>query len=82
MLSVFGRTALPLIIARLFSSGLAAGGGQFAIRVFAAHVKMECEIVCKNRIKNWERPWKLGLIEKANPEWRDLASGLGFPPLA
>ena len=82
MLSVFGRTVLPLIIARFFSSGLAAGGGQFANRVFAAHVTMESDIVRKNRIKNWERPWKLGLIEKANPEWRDLASGLGFPPLA
>ena len=26
------------------------------------------------RLKRWKREWKLELIEKLNPEWRDLAS--------
>jgi putative endonuclease len=33
------------------------------------------------RIKKWSRAWKLALIEQANPDWRDLAEELGFPPL-
>jgi putative endonuclease len=30
-------------------------------------------IVAEKRIKNWHRPWKIRLIEKLNPEWRDLS---------
>jgi putative endonuclease len=30
--------------------------------------------------KNWHRPWKINLINEANPEWRDLAVGIGLPP--
>jgi putative endonuclease len=26
----------------------------------------------EKQIKEWKRKWKLGLIEKANPLWRDL----------
>lgn len=26
----------------------------------------------EKRFKNWPRQWKLNLIEKFNPEWRDL----------
>ena len=26
----------------------------------------------EKRYKNWRRKWKLNLIEKANPSWRDL----------
>ncbi|MFC3908680.1 GIY-YIG nuclease family protein [Legionella dresdenensis] len=26
----------------------------------------------EKRFKNWPRKWKLNLIEKFNPEWRDL----------
>ena len=29
-------------------------------------------------LKNWNREWKIKLIEKNNPEWRDLCSELGF----
>lgn len=27
-------------------------------------------------LKRWQRAWKLALIEKDNPEWRDLAEDL------
>jgi putative endonuclease len=26
----------------------------------------------EKRIKKWKRAWKIELIEKANPEWKDL----------
>ena len=26
----------------------------------------------EKQIKNWKREWKLALIQKKNPEWRDL----------
>jgi putative endonuclease len=29
-------------------------------------------IVREKRLKGWNRPWKLELIEKHNPEWKDL----------
>ena len=43
---------------------------------------MERAISREKQLKNWKRPWKINLINGANPEWRDLAVGLGFPPLA
>ena len=27
----------------------------------------------ERQLKNWHRAWKIALIEKTNPEWRDLA---------
>ena len=27
----------------------------------------------EKQLKNWHRAWKIALIEKMNPEWRDLA---------
>ncbi len=30
----------------------------------------------EKRIKTWQRKWKLELIEKDNPEWKDLYSEL------
>jgi putative endonuclease len=31
----------------------------------------------EKHIKTWRRAWKLMLIEKANPAWRDLANEIG-----
>ena len=28
----------------------------------------------EKQLKNWRRSWKIALIEKTNPEWRDLAA--------
>jgi len=46
------------------------------------HESMEQAILREKRIKKWNRAWKLALIEKANPDWRDLAEDFGFSPLA
>jgi len=29
-------------------------------------------ITREKQLKRWKRAWKIGLIEKSNPEWRDL----------
>ena len=29
-------------------------------------------IRCEKRLKKWNRKWKLDLIEKHNPDWKDL----------
>ena len=42
---------------------------------------MELAIAREKRIKNWNRQWKINMIEEANPDWKDLAIDLGFPPL-
>ncbi|GGC37534.1 hypothetical protein GCM10011371_26310 [Novosphingobium marinum] len=38
-------------------------------------------IAREKQIKNWRRQWKINLIETGNPDWADLASGLGLQSL-
>jgi putative endonuclease len=33
-------------------------------------------ILYEKRIKKWRRAWKIELIEKTNPDWTDLFSGI------
>ena len=39
---------------------------------FEAHPTMESAIRREKAIKEWRRAWKLALIEKLNPCWKDL----------
>ena len=39
---------------------------------YEVHGTMESAIGREKRIKEWKRAWKLELIERTNPEWRDL----------
>lgn len=39
---------------------------------FEPHDTMESAIVREKQIKAWKRAWKIELIEKTNPYWRDL----------
>jgi putative endonuclease len=42
---------------------------------------MVTAIAREKQLKNWHRPWKINLINEVNPEWVDLAVGLGLPPI-
>ena len=39
---------------------------------YELHEDMESAITREKQIKKWNRAWKLELIEKENPDWRDL----------
>ena len=51
---------------------------------YELHGDMEHAIVREKRLKNWERKWKLRLINEFNPMWCDLwpeiLGSLGSPP--
>jgi putative endonuclease len=50
---------------------------------YGVHMLVYCEfladmrtaIMREKQIKKWNRAWKLELIERNNPEWRDLSEG-------
>ena len=48
---------------------------------FEAHQDIRPAIDREKRIKKWRREWKINLIEATNPEWRDLATDLGYDAL-
>jgi len=39
---------------------------------FEPHATMESAIAREKAIKEWQRAWKIKLIETNNPQWRDL----------
>jgi putative endonuclease len=39
---------------------------------YELHPDMTLAIAREKQIKKWKREWKLGLIEKRNPDWKDL----------
>jgi putative endonuclease len=39
---------------------------------FEEHEDIRQAIAREKQIKKWKRKWKLALIEKVNPNWRDL----------
>ena len=43
---------------------------------YELHETMESAIQREKNIKNWKRNWKIIMIEKTNPEWRDLYADL------
>lgn len=43
---------------------------------YEQHETMESAIAREKAIKEWQRAWKIKLIEQANPAWDDLYAGL------
>jgi putative endonuclease len=43
---------------------------------YERHDNMESAIAREKAIKEWKRTWKLEIIEKTNPGWRDLYADL------
>ncbi len=39
---------------------------------FEVHETAESALTREKQVKKWERAWKIKLIERNNPEWRDL----------
>ena len=39
---------------------------------YEVHESMESAILREKAIKKWNRAWKIELIEKSNPTWRDM----------
>ncbi|WP_041392075.1 GIY-YIG nuclease family protein [Sphingobium sp. SYK-6] len=61
--------------------GFTADHGVKLLVWFEQHATMEHAILREKQMKKWRRAWKLDLIEQANPNWEDLAVGLGFASL-
>lgn len=43
---------------------------------YELHEQMLVAIEREKQLKKWNRQWKIDLIEKANPMWKDLWEGL------
>ncbi len=52
--------------------GFTAKYGVDQLVYFETHESAESAIRREKQIKRWNRAWKLGLIERSNPDWRDL----------
>ena len=76
------------LIARLWqhrhnaTPGFASRYGVCRLVYFESYDDMERAILREKQLKNWRRAWKINLINAANPDWHDLAVGLGFEPMA
>jgi putative endonuclease len=49
---------------------------------FEQHQEFTAAIAREKDIKKWRCAWKLALIEKTNPQWRDLYADFSNPRLA
>ena len=46
--------------------------GVYTLVYYEPHESAYSAISRERRLKEWKRQWKVALIEKCNPEWRDL----------
>jgi putative endonuclease len=46
--------------------------GCYSLVYFETHKDIREAIAREKAIKDWQRNWKINLVEKDNPEWRDL----------
>ena len=58
------------------SGGFTKEYGLHTLVWYEAHDTMESAIGREKRIKEWRRDWKRRLIERTNPDWRDLYEDL------
>jgi Predicted endonuclease containing a URI domain len=61
--------------------GFTADHGVHRLVWFERFDDMPNAIAREKQLKNWRRDWKCNMIERDNPDWDDLAIGLGFDPL-
>ena len=53
-------------------AGFSKKHGTHTLVWYESHDNMESGITREKALKRWKRAWKLELIEKTNPSWRDL----------
>ncbi len=56
--------------------GFSAKYGCATLVWFEMHASRHAAFVRERQIKKWNRVWKLELIERSNPGWRDLFDDL------
>ena len=56
------------------AAGFTRRYGVHTLVWYEAHATMESAITREKALKRWKRAWKVELIEKSNPLWRDLAT--------
>jgi putative endonuclease len=59
-----------------FVEGFTRKYGVHVLVWYEQHEDMHTAIAREKALKEWKRAWKLELIEKMNPEWKDLYEGL------
>lgn len=52
--------------------GFTSRYGLHMLVYYEVYDALENAVQREKRIKEWKRQWKIELIEKMNPEWRDL----------
>ncbi len=60
-------------------TGFSAKYGCNMLVWYEQHYEMNEAIGREKSIKGWKRAWKLALIEKDNPQWRDLYGDFSLP---
>ena len=63
------------------TGGFTARYGVQRLVHFERYGDMVHAIAREKQLNAWRRDWKINLIQATNPDWRDLAVDLGFPPL-
>jgi putative endonuclease len=75
------------LLARLYQhrtgqvKGFTSQYGIYMLVRYELFEDMPSAIAREKQRKRWHRQWKINLIERENPQWVDLAPGLGLPPL-
>ena len=55
-----------------FVDGFTQKYGVHKLVYFEQHEDMDSAITREKQIKKWNRSWKIHIIEKENPSWKDL----------
>ena len=75
------------LIARIYQhrtgqvQGFTSRYGVHRLVRFELYETMAEAIAREKQLKRWRRQWKISLVESEDPDWHDLAPGLGLPPL-
>lgn len=62
-----------------FTHGFTTRYGVHMLVYYEEHAAAEDAIRREKQIKKWNRQWKSNLIERVNPEWRDLWEDVALP---